>query len=279
MLAAFRPLPSDLKRVYTCEKMRMSRPSFSGPVCLCVGLSLVSSLPSICQPPAFEAADLKPNKSSEVRMAVDFQPGGRFAARNVPLKILIALAWHVRPDFVTGGPSWLASDRFDIVAKAAQTTPPDDLRRMLQTLLAERFKLAVHSEPKPMPAYALGLAHNGPKLQHSEAGLLTSRRCAPAEAAPGQKQVACQHMSMALFADTLQEISTKDIDVPVVDQTGLQGAFDFTLTWTPASDSDTAIGPSLVEALQSQLGLRLERKRLPLPVLVIDRIERAPTEN
>src|SRR6516165_11814755 len=91
------------------------------------------------KPSSFEVADVKVNKSDEVRMTVDFQPGGRFFARNVPLKILIALAYHLRPDKVTGGPGWLDSDRYDIVAKASQTTPPDGIRRMLQRLLSERF--------------------------------------------------------------------------------------------------------------------------------------------
>ena len=77
---------------------------------------------------------------------MDFQRGGRFSATNVALKILIALAYHVRPEAVTGGPGWLGSDRFDIVAKALQTTPPDEIRRMLQTLLAEQFKLEVHTD-------------------------------------------------------------------------------------------------------------------------------------
>jgi len=87
--------------------------------------------------PSFEAATVKANKSGEVRMAVDFQGGGRFSATNVPLKILIALAYHVRPEAITGGPGWLGSDRFDIVAKAFQTTAPDEIRRMLQTLPAD----------------------------------------------------------------------------------------------------------------------------------------------
>ena len=236
-------------------------------------------------PPAFEAADLKPNKSGDVRMMVDFQPGGRLTARNVPLRILIALAWHVRPDAVTAGPNWLASDRYDIVAKASQTTPPDDLRRMLQTLLAERFKLALHTDQKPMPAYALLLAKSGAKLDPSTPGLLTEQRCRPGDTIPGQKQVVCEHMSMTLFADTLQELAPRDLDAPVINQTGLTGPFAFQLTWSPARRSastdapEPLAGPTLSEALENQLGLKLENKKLPLPVLVIDRIERVPQEN
>jgi uncharacterized protein (TIGR03435 family) len=203
----------------------------------------------------------------------------------VPRKVLIALAHHVRPETVTGGPGWLGSDRFDIVAKASQTTSPDDLRHMLQTLLAERFKLELHSDQKLMPAYALSLGKAGPKLQPSQAALLTEQRCHPGEAIAGQKHVVCEHMTMALLVGTLQEIASTDIDVPVVDQTGLPGAYTFKLAWTPAAridtvdPSDPAAGPTLFEALEAQLGLKLDSKKLPLPVIVIDRVERVPTEN
>ena len=106
-------------------------------------------------PPSFEVADVQVNKSGEVRMAVDMQGGGKLSMRNAPMRVMIAMAYQVRPDAVTGGPAWLESDRFDIVAKAEQKTSPDDLRGMLQTLLAERFKLAIHTDQKVMPAYAL----------------------------------------------------------------------------------------------------------------------------
>ena len=252
-------------------------------------LLLVCCLPVLSQsqsaPPSFEAASVKVNKSGEMRMAVDFQPGGRFSAQNVPLRILIALAYHVRPDFVTGGEKWLASERFDIVAKAGQTTPPDELRRMLQGLMAERFKLQIHSDQKIMPAYALLAGKNGPKLQPTEEGLLTERRCRAGDPIPGQKHVICEHMTMPLLADTLQELATRDIDVPIVDQTGIAGAYTFQLAWTPAVHSgaidppDPAAGPTLFQAMEEQLGLKLESRKLPLPVVVIDKIERLPIEN
>src|SRR5579872_5105290 len=236
-------------------------------------------------PPSFEAASVKVNKSGGMRMAVDFQPGGKFSAQNVPLRILIALAYHVRPDSITVGEGWLGSDRFDIVAKASQVTPPDELRRMLQSLLAERFKLQIHSDEKIMPAYALVVGKNGSKLQPTDAGLLTERRCHPGDPVPGQKHFVCEHMTMALLADTLQEIALRDIDVPVVNQTGLEGAYTFQLSWAPSSGpvagdpTDPAVGPTLFQALDSQLGLRLESKKLPLPVIVVDRAERVPVEN
>jgi len=235
--------------------------------------------------PSFEAATVKANKSGEVRMAVDFQGGGRFSATNVPLKILIALAYHVRPEAVTGGPGWLGSDRFDIVAKALQTTPPDEIRRMLQTLLAEQFKLEMHTDQKIMPAYALLPGKARLKLQPSEPALLTDQRCRPGEPIAGEKHVVCEHMTMALFADVLQELAPREIAVPIVDQTGIQGTYTFNLAWVsavpgdPANPPDPSAGPTLFEALDSQLGLKLESKKLPRPVIVIDRVERIPIEN
>ena len=234
---------------------------------------------------SFEAAVARTNKSGEIRMAVDFQPGGRFSATNVPLRILIALAYRVRPEAVTGGPGWLGADRFDIVAKAAQTTPPDGIRRMLQTLLAERFKLQLHSEKKEMPAYALVPGKSGTRLQPSEAELLTNQRCHAGAPIPGRQHLVCEHMTLAMFADTLQEIAPRDIDVPVRDQTGTPGTYKFDLAWTPAVRSattdapDLSGGPTLFEALESQLGLKLERKKLLLQVIVIDSVERVPSEN
>jgi uncharacterized protein (TIGR03435 family) len=237
---------------------------------------------------AFEVADLKVNKSGEARMKVDFLPGGRLSMYNVPLHVMIVMAYHVRPDALTGGPAWMDSDRFDVVAKASQTASQNDLRLMLRALLAERFKLVVHTDQRVIPAYALALGKSGPKLQ-PEAPLLTEllseQRCGPVENVAGQKHVVCQHVTLPVLADTLQEAAPRDIAMPVVDLTSLPGAYTFRLDWTPtARDSagaspDAPIGPTLFEALESQLGLKLEQRKLPVPVIVIDHAERAPVEN
>lgn len=109
----------------------------------------------------------------------------------MPPRILIALACRVRPGAVTGGPGWLGADRFDIVNKAAQTTPPDGIRGMLQTLLAKRFKLQLHAEKKEMPAYALAPGKSGARLQPSGAPI------------SGQKHLMREYMTAAMFADTV----------------------------------------------------------------------------
>jgi len=251
-------------------------------MCCCLGQSQTPT-------PSFEVADVKGNASGEARMAVDMQAGGRLSAHNVPLRILIALAYHVRPDSVTEGPGWLSSARYDIVAKASQTAGQDELRRMLQSLLAERFKLVVHQGEKIMPAYALEVGKNGAKLQEAGSAVLSESRCVPGEGVAGQKHTVCRHMTMALLADTLPETAPRDLDVPVLDRTGLAGKFDFKLDWTPAAPSaapsgtppaeDPLAGPTLFEAVETQLGLRLQRTRLPLPVIVVDTVERVPSGN
>jgi uncharacterized protein (TIGR03435 family) len=235
--------------------------------------------------PSFEAADVKANKSGETRMAIDFQPGGRFTARNAPLKVLIALAYQVRPETIQGAPGWIESERYDVVAKAPQGATSDAIRGMMQALLAERFKLAVHTDRKPMPAFALVTAKGGSKMPQAEDAPLAEQRCIPGDGAAGQKHVVCRHMPMTLFAAVLQEIATHDIDVPVVDQTGLKGPFDFKLDWTPTAGSgsatpdDAPAGPTLFDAVEAQLGLKLERRALPLPVIVVDAVERVPAGN
>src|SRR5437016_6257709 len=87
------------------------------------------------QMPAFEVADVKVNKSGELRMMVDIQPGGKLVMRNVPMRVLIVFAYHLRPEALAGGPAWIDSDRYDVIAKAPETAPPDDIRRMVQSLL------------------------------------------------------------------------------------------------------------------------------------------------
>ncbi len=195
-------------------------------------LLFLLSIPAFCQSEpgqlSFEVADVKVNKSGEARMAVDMQGGGKFTMHNVPIKVIVMFACHMRPDAITGGKGWLESDRFDIVAKAAPTTPPEDLRRMLQGLLAERFKLVIHEEPKIITAYALVVGKSGPKLQASEAALLTEQRCMPGEGALGQKHINCRaHDYGGAGGRITGTVAAKDFDMVVVDRTGLRWRLRF----------------------------------------------------
>src|SRR6266487_4622992 len=115
--------------------------------------------------PSFEVASIKPNKSGDPRVSIGIQPGGRFTATNYPLRFLIRNAYQLQDFQLVGGPDWIASERFDIVAKAAGDVPrtppggpPGPLQLMLQSLLADRFKLVAHKEMRELPIYALVLA-------------------------------------------------------------------------------------------------------------------------
>src|SRR5258708_20413854 len=145
------------------------------PVC-----GFVWCVAALCQAPpsgpSFEVAEVKVNNSGEMRMAIDLQPGGRLIMRNVPMKVMIIFAYHVRPEAVTKAPGWIESDRYDVIAKATPGAPPDDIRRMFQALLAERFNLVVHVEQKIGSAYALVLGKSAPKLQTPEPAPLTQHR-------------------------------------------------------------------------------------------------------
>ena len=199
---------------------------------------------------------------------------GSLTMRGVSLKFCIGWAYDVK-DYQISGPSWLSDGRFDIVAKAGGPAPEDHLRLMLQALLAERFKLALHSQSKELPAYALTVAKSGLKI-HESAG-----DGPPAIRRNGLGMTA-ERISTAQFADILSSA----LRVPVVDVTGLKGRYDATVDFTPYIPLDSKPGdppPDLVDiaiiAVQDLLGLKLEARKEPLKTLVIDHAERAPTEN
>jgi uncharacterized protein (TIGR03435 family) len=259
-------------------------------------LLLLSSMPALSQssstPLSFEVADVKVNKSGSQEMFANLQ-NGRVSVRNAPLKLLITAAWNIPPSALEGGPGWLEIDRFDVVAKAAATASEADLRLMLRALLMERFKLTVHQDQKSMAAYVMTVGKRGSKLQPSEAAKPGEERCGPGEGTPGDVHVACHHMTMDDLAQSLPQMAGGYFrGTPVVDQTDLKGSYDFKLDWTPAArynattHGDTPAGSgetgtvlSVFEAVEAQLGLNLESKKVPVPIIVIDHVERAPTEN
>jgi uncharacterized protein (TIGR03435 family) len=260
--------------------------------------------------PAFDVASIKPNKAAG-SFAMVFQPGGRFIARDVTLRMLVAFAYgipeSVADQRISGGPKWIGDNHFDITAKAetvpqpASTGPRPDMLLMVRALLADRFKLAVHTEKRDARVYALVLARRdgrfGQQLRstpqdcvawltaHGRAGLsqpaLTDPPC-------GRKRVdrstiAGSAMTMPQLADLL----SARVERIVRDRTGLGGYFDLDLRWTPEEHTAAApdsprpalpaavdiTGPSLFTALQEQLGLKLESRKESVGVLVIDRAE------
>ena len=162
------------------------------------------------------------------------------------------------------------SQRFDINAKVDGTVKSEELRLMLQSLLAERFQLKAHREQKEMSGYALLAAKGGFKLKPAvgEGSSINSNRGGK------QAKAACKHVSMSGLAEFL----SGQVDLQVIDQSGIPDAYDFTLEWSPEQNSEDA-GPSIFTALNDQLGLRLERRKLPVSILVVDSIGKTPTEN
>jgi len=184
---------------------------------------------------------------------------------NVTLKRCLMGAYGVGQNEILGGPDWLDQDQFDIQAKAEVSAGDEALMKMLQTLLADRFKLAVHRENKTIQAYALEIAKKGPKMEKSEPG--------ESRTSNGLGLIEARSTTMAGLAQRLG----RQLDRPVVDRTGLQGGFNFKLEWTPEG-AQPVDGPTIFVAIQQQLGLKLDPQKAPVEVLVIDHAEK-PTEN
>ena len=249
---------------------------------LLAALVLLQAVRSFAQgtpAPAFEAASIKPSKAEPGSSSGVTTKKGSISARNVTLKRCIRGAYDIQESQIVGGPKWAGEDRYDIDAKAAGPAGDHELMVMLRSLLSERFKLEFHRETRELPGYALVVAKSGLKAKRSQpdAGCRSnaSRVAIDAEAC-----------NMRQLAQKLSEV----IHLPVADLTGVEGEFDFQLKWTPddmqakppsVGDKpgtvavDLANGPSVFAALQEQLGLKLEPRKVPTEVLVIDHAEKA----
>ncbi len=215
--------------------------------------------------PKFDVTSVRPSQPG-VNGTYVLCESGRFTVYHDTLKALIQSAWRVRDVQVVGGPGWIESDEFYIAAKGDPAASADQCRAMVQALLADRFKLAVHRETRQLPVYGLVMDPKGPKFHESEAS-------ARPDMTGGPGQMKAQRISMAILAQTLSRL----LDRPVLDQTGLAGRYDFKLEWTPDGDAAGG-GASIYAAVQDQLGLRIETKSGPMERLVIDRVEK-PEEN
>ena len=224
---------------------------------------------------SFEVASVKPN-TSRVSNAVPASRGnGSYSASNVPLKSIIANAYEVRIFQIEGDPAWLTSERFDIIARGREGTP-DRLRpAMLRTLLAERFKLVAHFETREQQIYALVLLRSdgrlGPQLKPSAPG--NGSASGPfASVGNGVARINGNRVPMDTFAIVL---TSSVFSQRVINRTGLSGEFDLDLRFTPdTSPASAPEFPSIFTAVQEQLGLKLQSDRGPVPVLVIDSVQR-----
>ncbi len=197
---------------------------------------------------------------------------GRFEARNLPLRDLVRSAFQLNENQIEGGPSWFGTAGWNIDATFPAGGKQSDFPRMLQTMLADRFRLIVHRETRSLPVYLLVMAKGGPKLKESTETVHSS--------SAGPRMIRYNAASMGELADQL----TSYLQRQVIDRTGLTGRYGINLKFAPVN-ADPSIeaaseesSPSLFQALQEQLGLRLESSRGPVPVLVIDKAER-PSEN
>jgi len=326
---------------------------------VCAALLAVTSCAAFAQTtaatPSFEVATIKPaappassmgaggGMKFAIRMGAQGGPGtsdpGQITYSNLPMRSLLVNAYGVK-SYQVSGPTWIDTERFDIVAKVPKGASKDDVKLMLQNLLAERFKLTLHREKKELPMYALVVGKNGPKMKESPPDAPDSRDANgvqdPAAAAaneqkakqalenalrnmkdgvppppalagrgtsmmmmPGRARMSSQKETMALFAEWL----ANQLDRPVVDQTGLTANYGVTLEYAPESaggrgpmgmalppmpsggeggmppEADSQAAPSLFTALQEQLGLKLEQKKGLVDLLVVDHLEKTPTEN
>lgn len=230
---------------------------------------------SYAQPPRFEAAAIHPASPAESGGAsgCDTTPGF-MRCNNVTLKRSIAGAYNVGQERVLGGPDWADTDRFDIVARSDQPVGDKGLMAMFQTLLADRFKLALHREPRNAEAMVLEVGKNGPKIQP-----------APGDARHSWSNVHDHVQATRISMGDFAEILSRDLRLPVVDRTGLTGAYSFTLRWDPevadGLDRDewiAALRAEIATAVARELGLTLKFRKMPVEMIVIDRAEK-PSEN
>lgn len=229
--------------------------------------------------PAFEVADLKVNLSGMENSSGSLS-NGRLIFRNVALRVVISEAWMMSPDAVYG-PPWLDDVRIDMAAKtASDRTPDSELRLMLQALLKDRMKLAAHIEQRRKSVWALAVWKGLAKMTMSELPAKPEDAdCSRSRMEGSRFRLVCRHETMEAFAHELPQYAGGYVTTTVVDRTGLRGAWDFTLEWTPMQQIENAGGLTLFAALQSQIGLELRNRKLAVPVLVVDSIERKPTEN
>ncbi len=241
-------------------------------------------------PTAFTVASVKPNKSGDDRFMLRPLPGGGLTATGVTLKMLIMFAYGVAAYQISGAPSWMGVERWDIEAKTEGvqgSLPREQFTVLLRRLVEDRFQLKYRRETRKMPIYALVVTKTGfrPKPHSPE-----SSPHRP-EVQFGFGSATFTESSVAALAGNL----TLNLDRPVMDRTGIQGNYDFTLQWTPAPNEGGAGGiglppraepprpvdsnaPSLFTALQEQLGLKLKSTKGPVDILVIDHVVR-PSEN
>jgi len=213
---------------------------------------------------------------------------GHYVNRDATMLQLIGSAYGVSEDNISGGPGWVGLDLFDVVAKVPDGTTSATANLMLQSLLAERFGLVVNKGTRPVPRYVLTVAKGGSKLKSASGSGNSSCQQVqqpppptPDPASQPNVRVACHNMTSAVIADNLRQMANAYFDHDVVDSTKLEGAWDFELEWTPraALAVKGADGISVFDAVEKQLGLKVELQNVPMESFVVERVNRTPTPN
>jgi uncharacterized protein (TIGR03435 family) len=274
------------------------------------------ALPPIASATEFEVASVKPVEGGAMMGGrFGMQPGGRFSAQGMPLRFLIDRAFNATTGEVLGIPQFASSDRYDVIAKlppefaegASGGMDTEAMAPLLRKLLEDRFKMKHHVEEKPVTAYTLVASKPKMKKADPASRISCKNTAAPSGAPPGSRMLTCQNVTMAQFAERLQRL-TPDLTWPVIDGTGLEGGWDLSLVFSfrpqmmmmgaapmmsaagagggpggAGSAVPTAADPSgaqtIFEAIEKQLGLKLEKRPRTEKVIVIDHLEQRPTEN
>lgn len=236
--------------------------------------------------PAFDVASLKPSRPVGLGENYSANLGtarkGEVILTNATLVDCIKFAYGLVSDDQMDGPDWTKSKevRFDVLGKAAAATPREQLLLMLRALLAERFHLALHTERRKIPHYALVVAKNGPKIEHNVEEVPPD----PAASKMTYRIGHIIHPQCSMYALAL--LLSRQLHEMVLDETGLKGLYKVDLEWTPdapqpaGTAAETAEhGPSLFSAVQQQLGLKLEGRKDEVEVLIIDHADRVPVAN
>jgi len=235
--------------------------------------------------PTFEVATVKPSKPDQPGKALMVR-GNRFSTINTTLTDLICFAYDVQQKQIVGAPDWITTDKFDIAAQPDLPGTPSgkQLKSMVQKLLADRFQLKFHRDKKELSAYVLSTGKNGPKLKQDDGN---------PNGLPSLffRQLGYLTVQNATMGDFTRLMQSAVLDRPVVDQTGLQGKWDFVLKWTPDESQFSGMGvkvppptdaadapPPLFTAIQEQIGLKLDAGKAPVEVLALDHVEK-PSEN
>jgi uncharacterized protein (TIGR03435 family) len=268
------------------------------PVALC--------LVAVAQTPAFEAASVKPSTVQSPRGSIRGGPGtsdpGRLTCTNATLFDVILRAYGLKR-FQLSGPDWLASARYDITATIPANASKEQAGLMLQRLLAERFHLAAHHETRQLQGFELVVGPRGTKLKPSSesSDTATSEAVPPKTDSEGYPILAGPGMAMmegaragsvivfltarAQPVSALADLISREFQMPILDRSGLKGNYDFRMAFAPrppgaiSSTPDDDAAANLIQAVQQQLGLRLNSAKIPTDVVVVDRAEKIPSGN